>query len=70
MLFSFNIRPFACIIVSGFILLGCRLLDACSFLMRKWRGVDLGEKEELGGVERKETVVRMYLLYERRIYFQ
>jgi len=29
---------------SCFVLLGCSLLEACSFL-KKWRGVDLGERK-------------------------
>jgi hypothetical protein len=43
---------------------GCCLLEACSFLKGNGeRQVDPGEKtrgEELGGVERGETVIRMY----------
>jgi hypothetical protein len=43
------------------------LLEACSFLMRDRKGVDLeeiGDEEELGGVEKGETIIRIYSIVE------
>ena len=50
---------------------GCYLLEACSFLMRDRKGVDLegkGGGEELGGINGGKTVIRIY--YMRKTYFQ
>ena len=48
-----------------FFLFGCYLLEACSFLMRDRKGVDLDGRdggEELGGVEGEETVICVYCM--------
>ena len=50
---------------------GCYLLEACSFLMRDRKGVDLDGRdggEELGGVEGEETVIRIYYV-RKNIFF-
>lgn len=62
-----------CFIVSCFVLFGCCVLEACSFLKEKRRGLDLKKRcgEGLGSFEWGKTVVRMYCVcqdvYERKI---
>ena len=50
---------------------GCYLLEACSFLMRDRKGVDLDGRrggEELGGVEGGETIIRIYYVRKKSIF--
>ena len=50
---------------------GCFLLEACSFLMKDRKGVDLEERgggEELGRVEERETIIRKYCLRKESIF--
>ena len=53
-MYSPHRRLLLCLTVSCFVLFGCCLLEACSFLKRKrrWGEVDLGERR--GGVESKK----------------
>lgn len=60
-----HIRLLSCLSLSYFVLFGCCLLVACSFLKREWKGVVLGENEGGEEMERVEDV-----LYEKKIYFQ
>ena len=56
-----------CLIVFCFGLLGCFLLETCSFLKCKEEGVDLGKRggrENLGGDDGREIFVRMYCMRE------
>lgn len=58
-----------CLIVPCFVLFGCYLLEAFSFLERKWTGRESwgeGRWEGLGGEEGGET--GQDVLYGRRIY--
>ena len=46
-----------------FVIFGCYLLEACSFLMRHKKEMDLdgrGGGEEIGKVEGGETIIRIY----------
>lgn len=56
--------------MSHFVLPGCHLLEACSFLERKQRGVNLGERGGgVGlGVVGDETVVGMYYMTEESVF--
>jgi len=48
-----------------FVIFGYYVLEACSFLMRDRKEVDLKEREygkELGGVERGDTVTKIYCM--------
>ena len=56
-----------CFSLSYMIMFCCYLLEACSFLMRDRKGVDLkgqGGEKELVGVEGGETIVKIH--YMRR----
>jgi hypothetical protein len=49
----------------SYYILFCYVLEACSFPTRDRKGVDLdgrGHGEKLGGVERRETVIRIYCM--------
>lgn len=49
---------------------GCYLLKACSSLIRDRKGADLDERrgrEELGEVERGETVLRLYCMRKESV---
>lgn len=48
-------------------MVGCCLLQACSYLKGNGWGVDVGE---VGGVEEEYIGVGMNIMYEKRIYFQ
>ena len=44
---------------------GCYLLEACSFLMTDRKGVDPEKRrggEELGGVQGRESIIRVYCI--------
>lgn len=56
-----------CLIVSGFVLFGYSLLEACSFLKRKQRESGSGERGaggELGRKEERKTVVKLCCMRE------
>lgn len=53
------------LIIFDFDIFGYYLLEACSFLIRDIRRVDMkgmGDGEELGGGERSETLMRMHCM--------
>lgn len=59
------------LIIFYFVMFGCFLLEACYFLMRNKKGVDLerrGGGEELGGVETVETILRIYCVRKESIF--
>lgn len=59
-----------CLVVTCFVLFGCRLLETCSFLRMKQKksGPGRGAGEDLEGVERRETVVGMYRVREDSVF--
>ena len=70
-MFCAGIETLTKILIFYFVMFGCYLLGACSFLMRDRKGVDLegkGGGEELGGINGGKTVIRIY--YMRKTYFQ
>jgi hypothetical protein len=53
-------------------LFGCHILEAYSFLKKKWRVIDLGKRravEGLKGVEEGETVVRISYMRDECMFF-
>jgi hypothetical protein len=60
-------RMLALPFVSCFVVFGCCLSDAYSFLKRKWRESRSGGWE-IEGVEEGKTVVRMYCMKEESIF--
>lgn len=65
-----SLSQLPCLTASGFVLLCCGFLEACSFLETNWRRKSGSEGEgKWRGVE-GEGAHSLDILYERRIYFQ
>lgn len=60
------IRSFSLHLVFYFVVFGCHPLEACSFPTRDGKGVDL-EGRGWGGVEGRETVIRIYYIRKESI---
>lgn len=61
------VLSYFCFVLSCFVMFGCYLLEACSFLKRSQGGADLrrrGGLWALGGVEGGETMVGNYCMRE------
>ena len=68
---SFPPGGLPCLIVSCFVVFGCCLLEACSFLEGNQCGVEVDlrvNRVELGEVGGGETVVEMYCIREEYIF--
>lgn len=69
---NFNMIGFAfCCILCYFIMLGCYLLETCSFLMRHRKGSQLGRegrKEELGTAWSRGRGNYQDILYQKKVY--
>ena len=66
-----SILKFLLHLIFYFVIFGCYLLEACSFLMRDRKGVDLEGRrggEDLGRVEGEETIIRIYYMRKESIF--